>query len=113
MDIYNEKEEIAKKKEEIIKSFKKRYKKNLAVANKSVKEKKAIFGSTFWTGCSALPRFLSFDLNETLNYIIDHTNWHTHPDLSRLEVISFGEYPKREIVGYVYSDHISDGGLCL
>lgn len=104
---------IYKEKEEIIKSFKRRYKKNLAVANKAVKKKKAIFGGMLWSGCSGLPWFLSFDLNETLNYIIDHTNWRTHPDLARLEVISFGEHPHQEIVGYVYSDHMSDGGLYL
>jgi hypothetical protein len=106
MDIHNEKEEI-------IKSFKRRYKKNLAVANNAVKEKKAIFGGTLWSGCSGLPWFLSFDLNETLNYIIDHTNRGAHHDLARLEIISFGEHPRQEIVGYVYSDYISDGGLYL
>jgi hypothetical protein len=106
MDIYS-------KKGEIIKSFKRRYKKNLAVANKAVEEKKAIFGGTLWSGCSGLPWFLSFDLEETLNYIIDHTNWRTHPDLARLEVISFGENPKQETVGYLYGDYLRDGGLYL
>ena len=93
------------------KNFKKRYKKNLAVCNKAVKEKRAIYGATLWSGCSDLPWFLSFDLNEVLNYLLANTNWETHPDLARVEVITFGEHPRQEIVGYLYSTYISEGGL--
>lgn len=99
--------------EDFKKDFKKRYKKNLAVCNKAVKEKRAIYGATLWSGCSGLPWFLSFDLEEVLNYLISHTNWRTHPDLARVEVITFGEHPSQEIVGYFYSDHIKDGYLYL
>lgn len=99
--------------ESIKKDFKKRYKGNISVCNKLVKEHKGIYGATLWTGSSGLPRFLSFDLNEVLNYLISHTNWETHPDLARVEVINFGEYPRQEIVGYLWTKHFRDGGLYL
>ena len=99
--------------ESIKKTFKRRFKKNLATCNQLVKEKRAIYGATLWSGCSGLPWFLSFDLNEVLNYLISHTNWKTHPDLARVEVITFGEHPTQEIVGYLWSKHSSDGDLYL
>ena len=97
----------------IKRTFKRKYKKNLATCNKLVKEHKAIYGATLWNGCSGLPWFLSFDLNEVLDYCIAHTNWHTHPDLTRVEVINFGEHPDQQIVGYLYSEHTKDGYLYL
>ena len=93
------------------KDFKRKYKKNLAVANKLVKEHKAIYGATLWSGCSGLPWFLSFDLDAVLNYAISHTDWKAHPDLTRVEIITFGKNPEQEIVGYLYDKHISDGYL--
>lgn len=99
--------------ESVKKSFKRRYKSNLAACNKLVKEHKGIYGATLWTGCSGLPSFLSFDLNEVLNYLISHTNWKTHPDLARVEFINFGEYPDQDTVGYLYSDYVRDGGICF
>ena len=91
--------------------FKKRYKKNLAACNKLVKEQKGIYGATLWTGCSGLPSFLSFDLNEVLNYLIAHTDWDRHPDLARVEFINFGKYPDQQIVGYLYDYKVEDGGI--
>ena len=91
--------------------FKKRYKKNLAACDKLVKEQKGIYGATLWSGCSGLPWFLSFDLNEVLDYLISHTDWSAHPDLARVEFINFGEHPDQQVVGYLYSEHVSDGGF--
>ena len=97
--------------DELKKDFRKRYKKNIATCNKLVKENKGIYGATLWSGCSGLPQFLSFGLDEVMNYLIGHTNWDTHPDLARVEFIRFGEYPAQEIVGYFYTDHYKDGYL--
>lgn len=92
-------------------SFKERYKKNVAVCEKLVKERKGIYGATLWSGCSGLPWFLSFDLDEVINYLISHTNWREHPDLARVEFINFGEHPDQQVVGHLYNDHIKDGYL--
>lgn len=97
----------------IKKDFKKNYKKNLATCNKLVREHKAIYGATLWSGLSGLPWFLSFDLDQVLNYCIAHTNWEKHPDLTRVEVITFGENPVQKVVGYLYANHLTDGYLHL
>lgn len=99
--------------ETIKKTFKKNYKKNLAIANKLVKERKAIYGATLWSGNSGLPWFLSFDLNEVIDYAIKYTDWRKHPDLARVEVITFGDNPSQEIVGYLYDKCMSDGYLYI
>ena len=99
--------------ETIRKTFKKNYKKNIATANKLVKEHKAIYGATLWSGVSGLPWFLSFDLNEVIDYAIEHTDWNKHSDLTRVEVITFGKNPSQEIVGYLYDKSMSDGYLHL
>lgn len=98
--------------ETIRKTFKKNYKKNIASANKLVKEHKAIYGATLWSGVSGLPWFLSFNLDEVIDYAIEHTDWRKHPDLARVEVISFGKNPSQEIVGYLYEKGY-DGDLRL
>ena len=93
--------------------FRKRYKKNVAVCEKPAKQHEGIYGAVLWSGGSGLPWFLSFDLEEVLNYVISNTNWKTHPDLARVEFIKFGEFPRQKTVGYLYSDNERDGYLTL
>ena len=96
---------------ELKKDFRKRYKKNIATCDKLVKEHKGIYGATLWSGRTSLPQFLSFDLDEVMNYLFEHTNWDTHPDLARVEFINFGKNPEQEIVGYFYTNYYKDGYL--
>ena len=98
-------------KAQVIAEFKENYPLNLASTIELAKQHKGIFGATLWSGTSGLPWFLSFDLDEVLNYAFDHTDWKRHPDLTRVEFINFGENPEQRIVGYLYEKHVGDGGL--
>ena len=90
------------KKLEIIRSFKKKYRKELAELNKLVANKEGIYGANVWTGCGGLPIFLTFDLNEALSVAIDESIDNPHPDHTRIEFISFGMCPEQKTVGYLY-----------
>ena len=98
--VYGEKEW----RDECLKSFKKKHKKELGELIKRAENHEILFCAVGWTGCGGYPFIMTFDFEIAFDYTFAYGIRNGHPNLARIEYYEIGgdnHYGGPQELGYI------------